>query len=248
MASLHILFLAFALTLHTTSACTCDPLSFADAWNKGTPYARARVQSRQLITGSSTVAYTLLVTEVYGHCEPSLPRVQVATSSEEASCDSTNLKVDADVYIALNLDGSPTVIDNCSVKPYMKMDDDHRASVGALPTNPCRNRSYFNLQDDKRMWYMLTGGRTVGSCRIVRTEDAKCEMYALTGSGGWPKDNIGRGDGCVIAADYAKGDCKYEQERFGLTFDYIQGFCSGNGMNNAVAMMRHAITNGACGF
>lgn len=100
-----------------------------------------------------------------------------------------------------------------------------------------------------------TGGSRIGDCYIVpKARSGSCDMYAKSGvrgadgDRGWPKTSSNRGTGCVRAPRLPRRvtTCYYSSSSYRLSPDLIQSFCTDDGSANAVAMIKHAIRNGAC--
>lgn len=100
-----------------------------------------------------------------------------------------------------------------------------------------------------------TQGVRIGGCYIVpKAASGACDMYAKSavvgsdGDRGWPKTSTNRGTGCVRAPNLPRGitTCFYNSPSYDLTNDLVSSFCTDDGSQNAVAMIKHAIRNSAC--
>lgn len=105
-------------------------------------------------------------------------------------------------------------------------------------------------QPDDTLYWRLTGGRTIGGCAITPSTTGACSLYAksavggATGDRGHPKSRDNRGTGCVGNDAF----CYYRsQEEYDLTDGERGDMCTTNMRHNAVAQLRHAMRNGACG-
>ncbi len=131
-------------------------------------------------------------------------------------------------------------------------------SKGNAAASHCNCQNYLCL-NNHQLYEAVTGGRTIGQCRIaVDTGRGACYLYANAaekgddGKFGYPKNNIeGQrvGTGCVKAPDLPKNveTCYFSDTRYGLPASTVNDFCTENGTDNAVAIIRHAIIHKKCG-
>eukprot|EP00737_Agarophyton_chilense_P001353 gb/GEZJ01001519.1/.p1 GENE.gb/GEZJ01001519.1/~~gb/GEZJ01001519.1/.p1 ORF type:complete len:191 (-),score=22.71 gb/GEZJ01001519.1/:491-1063(-) len=121
----------------------------------------------------------------------------------------------------------------------------------------CCIKDYYLAMSNEDIWNSARDGSRIGKCYISSGgSGAHCDLYAksavkgIHGDYGWPKSTDKRGTGCVRAPDFPRkvGRCYYSDYVYNLPKDVVDSFCTGNGKNNAVAQIRHAIRNDACGL
>ncbi|OSX77413.1 hypothetical protein BU14_0150s0025 [Porphyra umbilicalis] len=101
---------------------------------------------------------------------------------------------------------------------------------------------------DADLFFHLTGGRTIGGCRI-QTGGGACTLYAKStikgsdGDKGWPKTVTNRGTGCALGG----GSCYFDDANYQLKASVVEDLCTRDAFHNVVAAVRHAMRAGACG-
>lgn len=104
-------------------------------------------------------------------------------------------------------------------------------------------------QSDDALYWRLTEGRTIGGCYIQSSTTGACTLYAksavegATGDRGHPKSRDNLGTGCVGTFAF----CYFRSKEYDLTDAERDDMCTDNMRHNAVAQLRHAMRNGACG-
>eukprot|EP00168_Porphyra_purpurea_P006164 TRINITY_DN175_c0_g1_i3.p1 TRINITY_DN175_c0_g1~~TRINITY_DN175_c0_g1_i3.p1 ORF type:complete len:223 (+),score=63.32 TRINITY_DN175_c0_g1_i3:101-670(+) len=117
------------------------------------------------------------------------------------------------------------------------------------PTLPPRGCQAAAARSDAYLYGRLTGGRTIGGCRIVSSTTGACKLYAksaipgVRGDKGHPKNVNNDGTGCVGSATF----CYFRRAEYVLTPAERDDMCTADATHNAVAQLRHAFRNGACG-
>lgn len=112
--------------------------------------------------------------------------------------------------------------------------------------HPCRLRA---LSSDATLYRRLTGGNRIGGC-YIQTSGGVCGLYAksaiagVAGDRGHPKNRRNGGTGCVGTNSF----CYFRSVRdYDLTSAERSDMCTSDRKRNAVAQIRHAMRNGACG-
>ncbi|GAB0490053.1 hypothetical protein MMPV_001283 [Pyropia vietnamensis] len=104
-------------------------------------------------------------------------------------------------------------------------------------------------QSDDTLYWRLTEGRTIGGCYIQTGSAGVCSLYAksavpgATGDRGHPKNRNNMGTGCVGNDNF----CFFRRAEYDLTDAERDDMCTADRRHNAVAQIRHAMRNGACG-
>lgn len=117
------------------------------------------------------------------------------------------------------------------------------------------SKFYLSLSVDE-LYDQATKGNRVGECYIAEAKSGFCDLYVksaiqgASGDKGWPKTKSNRGTGCVKAPDYPKKirRCFFLDSNYVLTEEERSPFCTEMGKTNAVAQLKHAIRNKACGI
>lgn len=124
---------------------------------------------------------------------------------------------------------------------------------------PVDVKTYLEMNTSK-LFLLASGGKKIGVCFIHQSSDPSdnCDLYVRSGKitgadyrTGWPREISSKtGSGCVKAPDFAKqvSTCIYGAPEYGLSQPDVDAFCTGDGRDNAVAQLKHAIANNACGL
>lgn len=120
----------------------------------------------------------------------------------------------------------------------------------------CQDASHYTSISPSDLYKAATNGNKVGGCYIqVNLGGGFCDMYVKTatvgnsGYRGWPRNTRNIGTGCVKAPDYPKkvSTCYYTSSEYrNWAMADRTSFCTPNGMQNAVAQLRHAVLNKQC--
>lgn len=132
--------------------------------------------------------------------------------------------------------------------------DTYAFPVGWTPPQPTHAPyvsvcDYQEHQSDETLWWRLTNGRSIGGCSIQTGSSSACTTYAksavpgATGDRGHPKSRENTGTGCVRTGR----DCYFWGDDYELTDAERRDMCTADERHNAVAQIRHAIRNDACG-
>lgn len=119
--------------------------------------------------------------------------------------------------------------------------------------------SYYLSLNTTDLYNAALSPNRIGSCYILRARGREaCDLYIKSavpgtdGDYGWPKTGgkSPRGNGCVIAPNLPKGvdSCFYWPRKYWMSWDDKLSFCQGDGMENAVTQLRHALRHNACGL
>jgi hypothetical protein len=121
----------------------------------------------------------------------------------------------------------------------------------------CLQKGYYLALSDDALWAVSTAGNNVNGCYIgFGTPTTFCDLYVISATvgnnshRGWPRNTSGMGTGCVKAPDFPKkmSGCFFQNAEYALSTAERESFCTESGKANALAQLRHAISNDQCGF
>eukprot|EP01025_Chloroclados_australasicus_P014092 TRINITY_DN16585_c1_g1_i1.p1 TRINITY_DN16585_c1_g1~~TRINITY_DN16585_c1_g1_i1.p1 ORF type:complete len:197 (+),score=8.35 TRINITY_DN16585_c1_g1_i1:147-737(+) len=108
------------------------------------------------------------------------------------------------------------------------------------------DQELFDMGDDQGIenCYILQGG-SGNACDLY----VKSDIQGTHGDRGYPKNTQCRGTGCVKAPDFPKSvtTCYYTSSVYDSSVNSLaSSFCTKEGVQNAAAMLRYAISNDVC--